>query len=200
MNRYIQHWEPRKEWVEYEDGSFEPVNRDENIHRKSRGPDKPDWWVVTREPDWRPSRYADTKRGRKAQRELGAAAQADRGGSVSGQRPTDKNTVLPPRPEDNDRYERSIVEYAFDPITSWFMSHHGRNKMRERLRKEKEQYTDENDWAMRSGLEQKAQDYTREGAFIDTYLYRNDDQAFAAMRDKAKKKVVPKFWHQTKKK
>ena len=199
MRRYIPQWEPRKKWVEYEDGSFEPVNHDENIHKKPRGPNEPDWWVVTEKPDWRPSWYADTKRGRKAERESGTSAQADRGGPAAGQRAENKKTLLPPRPEDNDRFERSLVEYAFDPITSWFMSHHGRNKMRERLRKEKEQYTDENDWAMRAGLEREAEDYTRWDAFKHTYKYRNNDRAFAAMRDRAKKRVVPESWHSAKK-
>lgn len=68
-------------WVAYGDGSFEPANEKENINLKPRGRGGPDWWVVSKEPDWRPPKYADTKRGRKAALELGAKRQDQRSGS-----------------------------------------------------------------------------------------------------------------------
>lgn len=139
-------------------------------------------------------------RGRKAELELGTSAQPDRGGPAAGQRKENKKTLLPPRPEDNDRFERPIVEVFPCPVTTPFMAYSGRNKMKERLRKEKEQYTDENDWAMRAGLDQEAEDYSMWDAFKHTYKYRNNDRAFAAMRDKAKKRVAPESWRSAKKK
>ena len=66
--------------------------------------------------------------------------------------------------------------------------------MEERLRKEKGQYTDENDWAMRKELDREAEDYSGWKSFGHTYKYRNDDRAFAAMRDRAKTRVAPEGW------
>jgi hypothetical protein len=71
MSSYIPFWEPRKQWVEYEDGGFEPVNPNENIRNKKRGQGRQDWWVVDQQPGWRPEKYANTKRGRQAQSQFG---------------------------------------------------------------------------------------------------------------------------------
>jgi hypothetical protein len=232
--------------VEYEDGSFEPVNPNENINKKERGPGRPDWWVVDQTPDWRPEKFAQTKRGQKAKQEFGlssgvmrsadgrpapgqqeafqghfgagmfhatsdqerAQEPASGSGESSQARPNEASQEkpnnyllwkqpqgegsLPPRPEDNNRFERMVFEYWPDPILTPFLAIYGKNKMRKRLRDEKEQYTDENDWAMRKGLEEEAQEYGLWSAFADTYLYRNDDRAFAATRDKAKQRVDPR--------
>ncbi|MGE4503803.1 MAG: hypothetical protein AB7D51_00520 [Desulfovibrionaceae bacterium] len=68
MSPCIPHWEPRKNWIEYEDGSFEPTNPQEDINRKKRGQGRPDWWVVNQTPNWLPDQFADTRRGRNAAR------------------------------------------------------------------------------------------------------------------------------------
>lgn len=46
--------EPRKEWIEYEDGRYEPVDPMGDLSKKKRGDGRQDWWVVAKKPDWKP--------------------------------------------------------------------------------------------------------------------------------------------------
>lgn len=43
-------------WIEIETGEFEPVESHAQIHSRKRGPGVPDWWVVAKDPGWRPPR------------------------------------------------------------------------------------------------------------------------------------------------
>ncbi|GAB7021770.1 hypothetical protein [Salidesulfovibrio brasiliensis] len=43
-----------KDWIQYEDGSFEPVRAGEPLESNRRGPGMPDWWVVRKPASWQP--------------------------------------------------------------------------------------------------------------------------------------------------
>ena len=67
--------QPTRNWVRYDDESYEPVNEDENIRDKYRGPDQQGWTVAQRDADWRPDAYPNTRRGRQGQQEFGTRTQ-----------------------------------------------------------------------------------------------------------------------------
>lgn len=164
----IDFWQPHKEWVQYENDTFEPVNRTENINKKPRNENDLDWWVVRKKPDWEPDTFADSKRGKKAKKEY--------------------QQTLNSRPEDNDQFERDISQYGFG-VDTLFRPLRGKKQMRERLHDEKDNHVDENDWEIRQELDREADNYGYGDAFIDTYRFRNDDRAFAHYRDRAKKRI-----------
>ena len=68
---------PKKMWIAYDNGSYEPVDPEGNVKLKPRGANVPDWWVVDQEPDWSPPKFANTTRGKEAAREqrMNAAAE-----------------------------------------------------------------------------------------------------------------------------
>ena len=59
---------PKKKWIAYDNGPYEPVDPEGNVRLKPGGTNLSDWWVVDQKPDWNPPQYADTKRGRQAAR------------------------------------------------------------------------------------------------------------------------------------
>ncbi len=106
--------EPKSQWVAYDNGSYEPVDRKGDLRYKSRSRNDPDWWVEDKSPDWRPEKYAKTKRGQKAKQELGYTSSTEA---------TNKNPIEranPMRPtfiqEDTDHNAPSL------PKTTWSLS------------------------------------------------------------------------------
>jgi hypothetical protein len=84
---------------------------------------------------------------------------------------------------------RTIVESFADPLISPFMSHHTKLKVQRGLRIKKDDYTDENDWAMRKELENEAKGYSGTKAFFDSYLTNTDEEIVEKRAAKAKLRI-----------
>ncbi len=46
----LDFWQAHKDWVQYDNGSFEPVDKTGNINKKPRHENEADWWVTRKEP------------------------------------------------------------------------------------------------------------------------------------------------------
>ncbi len=216
----LDFWQAHKDWVQYDNGSFEPVdNKTGDINKKPRNKNEADWWVTRKEPSWQPPKFANTKRGQQAKKDYHLTTTLEKKPAISYAKtalftqPQHQNTghakVRLSGPEDgkittmqgglnvknlasnedNPNFERTIFEYLPDPILTPFMTYGSRNKMRARLRNEKLEYTDENDWRMRLELEKEAEEYGMLDAARDSYLFRNDDRAFQHARKTAAHRI-----------
>lgn len=43
-----------RQWIRYDDGSYEPVRMGGDIRRKQRGPGIPMWWIMRMPRNWMP--------------------------------------------------------------------------------------------------------------------------------------------------